>query len=145
MHCVDLGESFQTNIWLQTSASIQPRTSPVKVACSPSTDSQVFVYAFAAIFGKLTEGHAVRISLLFLSLLEVRQPFFNGRILFNTVLLYRLCALSVSIFESSAKTSLKFLSENLAANLHNCADTSPIHSDCALSLGCAICFHIQRS
>ena len=27
MHCVDLGESFPTSIYLQKSASIQPRTS----------------------------------------------------------------------------------------------------------------------
>ena len=30
MHCVDLGESFPTSIYLQKSASIQPRTSPSK-------------------------------------------------------------------------------------------------------------------
>ena len=30
MHCVDLGESFSTSIYLQKSASIQPRTSPSK-------------------------------------------------------------------------------------------------------------------
>ena len=30
MHCVYLGESFQTHIYLQNSASIQPRTSLVK-------------------------------------------------------------------------------------------------------------------
>ena len=30
MHCVDLGESFPTIIYLQKSASIQPRTSPSK-------------------------------------------------------------------------------------------------------------------
>ena len=29
-HCVDLGESFPTSIYLQKSASIQPRTSPSK-------------------------------------------------------------------------------------------------------------------
>ena len=28
MHCVDLGESFPTSIYLWKSASIQPRTSP---------------------------------------------------------------------------------------------------------------------
>ena len=32
MHCVDLGESFQTRIYLQNLASIQPRTSPIKFA-----------------------------------------------------------------------------------------------------------------
>ena len=32
VHCVDLGESFQTHIYLQNVASIQPRTSPVKFA-----------------------------------------------------------------------------------------------------------------
>ena len=30
MHCVDLGESFPASIYLQKSASIQPRTSPSK-------------------------------------------------------------------------------------------------------------------
>merc|ERR1719247_96583 len=30
MHCVDLGESFPTSIYLQKSASTQPRTSPSK-------------------------------------------------------------------------------------------------------------------
>ena len=35
MHCVDLGESFSTNIYLQTLASIQPRTSRSKL------DSQI--------------------------------------------------------------------------------------------------------
>ena len=34
MHCVDLGESFQSHIYLQNLASIQPRTSPVKFAAS---------------------------------------------------------------------------------------------------------------
>ena len=32
VHCVDLGESFPTRIYLQNLASIQPRTSPVKFA-----------------------------------------------------------------------------------------------------------------
>ena len=30
VHCVDLGESFPTNIYLQNLASIQPRTSLLK-------------------------------------------------------------------------------------------------------------------
>ena len=34
VHCVDLSESFQTHIYLQNLASIQPRTSPVKFARS---------------------------------------------------------------------------------------------------------------
>ena len=38
VHCVDLGESFQTHIYLQNLASMQPRTSPVKFARSPRTD-----------------------------------------------------------------------------------------------------------
>ena len=32
VHCVDLGESFQTHIFLQNLTSIQPITSPVKFA-----------------------------------------------------------------------------------------------------------------
>ena len=31
VHCVDLGESFPTSIYLQKSASIQPRTSPCEI------------------------------------------------------------------------------------------------------------------
>ena len=38
MHCVDLGESFRTSIYLQKLASIQPRTILVKFARSPRTD-----------------------------------------------------------------------------------------------------------
>ena len=38
VHCVDLGESFPTHLYLQNLASIQPRTSPIKFACSPCTD-----------------------------------------------------------------------------------------------------------
>ena len=30
VHCVDLGESFQTQFFLQNFVSIQPRTSPLK-------------------------------------------------------------------------------------------------------------------
>ena len=36
VHCVDLGESFPTHIYLQNFVSIQPRTSPVKFAASRS-------------------------------------------------------------------------------------------------------------
>ena len=32
VHCVDLGESFQTHIYSQNFALIQPRTSPLKFA-----------------------------------------------------------------------------------------------------------------
>ena len=38
VHCVDIGESLPTHIFLQNLASIQPRTSLVKFACSPRTD-----------------------------------------------------------------------------------------------------------
>ena len=40
MHCVDLGESFQTHIYLENFASIQPRTSPVKSARSSGADGE---------------------------------------------------------------------------------------------------------
>ena len=39
VHCVDLGESFQTHIYLQNLASIQPRTSPVKSVRTAFSDS----------------------------------------------------------------------------------------------------------
>ena len=38
VHCVDLGESFPTHIFLQNLALIQLGMSPVKFACSPRTD-----------------------------------------------------------------------------------------------------------
>ena len=40
VHCVDLGESFQTHIYLQNFASIQPRTSPLKFARSSGRSSR---------------------------------------------------------------------------------------------------------
>ena len=40
MHCVDLGESFQTHIYLQHLTTIQPRTSPVKFARSTHVHAQ---------------------------------------------------------------------------------------------------------
>ena len=42
VHCVDLGDSFPTHIYLQKSASIHPRTSPVKFARSPCTDQYYY-------------------------------------------------------------------------------------------------------
>ena len=39
VHCVDLGESFQTHVYLQNLASIQPRTSPVKCARSRNAET----------------------------------------------------------------------------------------------------------
>ena len=44
VHCVDLGESFPTSIYLQKSASTQPRTSPVKFVCSSCTDPPGYEY-----------------------------------------------------------------------------------------------------
>ena len=44
VHCVDLSESFQTHIFLQHFALIQPRTSPLKFARSdakPATPQHV--------------------------------------------------------------------------------------------------------
>ena len=43
VHCVDLGESFQTRIYLENLASIPPRTSLVKFAASrPATTRAAF-------------------------------------------------------------------------------------------------------
>ena len=57
VHCVDLGESFQTHIFLQNLASIQPRTSPFKFARSPRTDPPG---ALTVLFGCLGYGFPVR-------------------------------------------------------------------------------------
>ena len=43
MYCVDLGESFPPSIWLEKSASIQPRMSRVKFARSPCTDPIIII------------------------------------------------------------------------------------------------------
>ena len=40
VHCVDLGESFPTSIYLQKSASIQPRTSPPKICKHSPSESR---------------------------------------------------------------------------------------------------------
>ena len=45
MHCVDLGESFPTSMYLQNLASIQPRTILVKFVRSPRTDPLGTLYA----------------------------------------------------------------------------------------------------
>ena len=44
VHCVDLGESFPTHIFLQTLASIQRRTSLVKFARPPRTDPPGIIF-----------------------------------------------------------------------------------------------------
>ena len=58
VHCVDLGESFQTHIYLQNFASIQPRTSPVKFDGSEYC-AQVLVLIWPVLgmdsFGQLKE------------------------------------------------------------------------------------------
>ena len=41
VHCVDLGESFQTHIYLKNLASIQPRTSSPKFGRSPRLRSRL--------------------------------------------------------------------------------------------------------
>ena len=50
VHCVDLGESFPTSIYLQKSASIQPRTSPYKFARSPRTDPPGVLHESADVY-----------------------------------------------------------------------------------------------
>ena len=56
VHCVDLGESFQTHIFLQNLASIQPRSSPVKFALERPTGRRVGAHGPSP----LPAGHALR-------------------------------------------------------------------------------------
>ena len=66
MHCVDLGESFPTSIYLQKSASIQPRTSPSKFGgkfnslfiCLLSRD--LFAKRFGIVAFLVKQGFALR-------------------------------------------------------------------------------------
>ena len=53
VHCVDLGESFPTHIFLQNLASIQKRTSLVKFARSPRTDPPRFQPYFKECYDNL--------------------------------------------------------------------------------------------
>ena len=46
VHCVDLGESFPTNIYLQNLASIQPRTTPNKFVSSSSREFEFELWNF---------------------------------------------------------------------------------------------------
>ena len=52
VHCVDLGESFQTIIWLQKSASLQGSFSAVSAPIFASK------YAFDSIFQNLPDSQA---------------------------------------------------------------------------------------
>ena len=58
VHCVDLGERFPTCIYLQNLASIQPRTSLVKIARSPRTDPPG-LRAYFEQFGPVSEASVV--------------------------------------------------------------------------------------
>ena len=74
VHCVDLGESFQTHFFLQNFVSIQPRTSLVKFARSSDEDRVPVLFllepAHAAHLGSLR----LRIVFCFLKKLsEVRK------------------------------------------------------------------------
>ena len=60
VHSVDLGESFRTAIYLQTLASIQLRTNPVKFACSPRTDPPGLSFALVRTKLQCSDGMAVR-------------------------------------------------------------------------------------
>ena len=53
MHCVDLGNSFPTSIYLQKLVSIPPRTRLVKFAGSPRTDLPGGAYGHVASFKSL--------------------------------------------------------------------------------------------
>ena len=64
VHCVDLGESFQTHIYLQNLASIQPRTSLVKFARSPRTDPVAILAQGARGVGAMSDAAAERRSRL---------------------------------------------------------------------------------
>ena len=48
VHCVDLGESFPTSIYLQNLASIQPRTSPKKFGKTGKRDFEIS-FAFSPV------------------------------------------------------------------------------------------------
>ena len=58
VHCVDLGESLQTHIYLQNLVSIQPRTSPLKVHVEVPclTSSIVPAFSPAALSGDHADG-----------------------------------------------------------------------------------------
>ena len=59
MHCVDLGESFQTHIFLQNLASIQPRTSPLKFAASRDGCVQLVLLNGAVLYESVLDAGAM--------------------------------------------------------------------------------------
>ena len=76
VHCVDLGESFQTHIHLQNFASIQPRTSPVKFARSLAMQRTRRSLRAAARPPHLTESTLTRVA---------RDVFHGGPVLATVV------------------------------------------------------------
>ena len=66
VHCVGLGESFPTSIYLQNLASIPPRTSPFKFARSPRTDPPGVKISFPC-NGRTKECRPIRSLLLSMS------------------------------------------------------------------------------
>ena len=56
MHCVDLGKSFPTSIYLQNLASIQPRTSLVKFAASRDKDAITIAHAQRSLLAGAASG-----------------------------------------------------------------------------------------
>ena len=79
MHCVDLGESFPTHIFLQNLASIQPITSLVKFARSPRTDppgricSLIFWWYGVAEIGEFATYNVAGVYLMFAQVVQVLQ------------------------------------------------------------------------
>ena len=59
VHCVDLGESFRTHIFLLNFASIQPRTNPVKFAASRARASRLSRATATATSPRLETGDRV--------------------------------------------------------------------------------------
>ena len=57
VHCVDLGESFPTSIFLQNLASIQPRTSPKKFVSSSSREFEFKLWNFEPFICSPEEVH----------------------------------------------------------------------------------------
>ena len=60
VHCVDLGESFQTHIYLQNFVSMQPRTSPLKFADTPRYRQTVRGFRFTLQIGSCCHHQALQ-------------------------------------------------------------------------------------
>ena len=121
VHCVDLGESFPTSIYLQNLASIQPRTSLVKFARSPRTDPLVLFWSFdllGNIFRAACFPFETQSGSLLIELLGGRLPQSLGPVRHFLDLIFCVSVVFQSHFSGSCSSFSRFLSGLVLVFIH---------------------------